>query len=280
MSISNVTNPHKPLISIVTVVYNGEDSLEETIQSVMQQTYPRIEYIVIDGQSTDRTVDIIRKYEAEITHWISEPDAGIYDAMNKGNRLATGDYLLMLNSGDYLLHKDAIKELLKLGYDHIGPSPIIAAQAINVYEGKVYHDWLRPIDEQDLDLKNPHHQASFVHKSLYEKFCYRDFYQISGDADYWEQMRKADKYHYKFVNKPVTVFRLGGISNDGRYPHIVIIECIVRDYVNYGTINFKKALYLALSLSLKTVLIKLIGKKRFYGLVLYNTYRLRVYCKR
>ncbi|MGQ1785240.1 glycosyltransferase family 2 protein [Saccharicrinis sp. GN24d3] len=89
-----------PKISIITVVYNGEPTLEATIKSIGKQSYKNIEYIVIDGFSKDLTVDIIKKYDEVITYWISEPDKGIYDAMNKGIDMATGDYLWFMNSGD------------------------------------------------------------------------------------------------------------------------------------------------------------------------------------
>ena len=87
-----VTTPNKPLISVVTVVFNGELFLEETILSVLNQTYDNIEYIIIDGGSTDETVDIIKKYEYAIDYWVSEIDEGIYDAMNKGGKVAEGRY--------------------------------------------------------------------------------------------------------------------------------------------------------------------------------------------
>jgi glycosyltransferase involved in cell wall biosynthesis len=90
-----------PLISIITAVRNGEKTLECTIKSVLDQSYDRIEYIIIDGGSTDGTLDIIRKYDTRITHWVSEPDNGIYDAMNKGIAMAAGDVIAMLNSDDY-----------------------------------------------------------------------------------------------------------------------------------------------------------------------------------
>ncbi len=89
-----------PRVSVITVVYNGEAFLERTIQSVINQTYPAIEYIIIDGGSKDGTVAIIQKYQHNIAYWVSEPDRGLYDAMNKGLAVATGEYVLFLNAGD------------------------------------------------------------------------------------------------------------------------------------------------------------------------------------
>src|ERR1022692_4955582 len=93
-------------ITIVTVCRNSEAFLAATIKSVVGQTYPNLEYIIIDGASTDGTLTIIKQYESEIDAWLSEPDTGMYEAMNKGLHLATGDYILMLNSDDLLTSND------------------------------------------------------------------------------------------------------------------------------------------------------------------------------
>lgn len=90
-----------PKVSIITVVYNGEKELENTILSVIRQTYDNLEYIIVDGGSTDNTINIIKKYANKISYWISEPDKGIYDAMNKGIDVANGEWLLFRNCGDY-----------------------------------------------------------------------------------------------------------------------------------------------------------------------------------
>lgn len=105
-------NPN-PKISIITVVFNGEFTLDATIKSIAQQSYSNIEYIIVDGKSSDKTLDIIRENEAAVNIWISEPDKGIYDAMNKGIELATGDYLWFMNSGDEIAHPTTLSKMLE-----------------------------------------------------------------------------------------------------------------------------------------------------------------------
>ena len=100
-----------PKISIITVVFNSKNYIEDTIKNILSQTYKNIEYIIIDGKSTDGTVEIIKSYQDEISLWISEPDKGLYDAMNKGIRLATGDYILFINSGDKLFDITTIEQV-------------------------------------------------------------------------------------------------------------------------------------------------------------------------
>ncbi len=102
---------NKPLITVITVVRNGERFLEQTIRSVVEQTYDTMEYIIVDGASTDGTLDIIKKYEHKIAYWISEPDKGIYDAMNKGIDLATGEWINFMNAGDMFYANDVIDKV-------------------------------------------------------------------------------------------------------------------------------------------------------------------------
>ncbi|MBP5482215.1 MAG: glycosyltransferase [Paludibacteraceae bacterium] len=102
---------NKPIISIVTIVFNGKDGIEKTIKSVLSQTYKNIEYIIIDGASTDGTLDIIQRYKPNLTKLISERDSGIYNAMNKGLALAKGDYIYFANSGDLIADDDVIRKV-------------------------------------------------------------------------------------------------------------------------------------------------------------------------
>ena len=110
---TSVKEPGFPVVSVITVVFNSENLLERTIDSVLKQTYPNIEYIIIDGGSRDATVEIIRKYDDRIAYWISESDRGLYDAMNKGLAAATGDYLWFLNSGDLAYRADTLEKTFK-----------------------------------------------------------------------------------------------------------------------------------------------------------------------
>ncbi len=101
----------QPRFSIITVTYNAVDYLEKTVLSVLSQSYPEIEYLIIDGGSTDGTVDIIKQYEAGLAYWVSEPDKGIYDAMNKGLQRATGDYVWFMNAGDTIHTSDTLRRI-------------------------------------------------------------------------------------------------------------------------------------------------------------------------
>lgn len=99
-------------ISIITVVYNGENLLEGTIQSVLNQSYPNIEYIIVDGKSKDGTLSVINKYADKISHWISESDKGLYDAMNKSLDLVTGDFIWFMNAGDRIFAPDTVEKMV------------------------------------------------------------------------------------------------------------------------------------------------------------------------
>ena len=108
----------KPLISIITVAYNAIQLIEATIKSVINQSYTSIEYIIIDGGSTDGTIDIIKKYDKYLAYWISEPDKGIYDAMNKAIKKANGDWINFMNCGDTFVDENVISEIFQTPGEH------------------------------------------------------------------------------------------------------------------------------------------------------------------
>lgn len=149
-------------ISVVTVCYNSVDTIEETMLSVLNQTYPDVEYIIIDGGSTDGTVDIIKKYAGRVAYWISEPDKGIYDAMNKGIAAATGDYINFMNSGDRFASTNVIENC----FSNLRGTPII-----------IYGNWIESVESMLIPKKALElgylskgmpfpHQSAFIAVSL------------------------------------------------------------------------------------------------------------------
>jgi len=127
-----------PVFSIITVTFNAAKVLENTLLSVINQTYGNIEYIIIDGASNDETVHIIRQYETGITYWTSEPDKGIYDAMNKGLQIATGDYVWFINAGDALQHRNVVMELATIAEQNGFPDILFGETDLINSEGVVF----------------------------------------------------------------------------------------------------------------------------------------------
>lgn len=174
-------SPGNPLISIITVVFNGAAHLERAIRSVLEQTYANMEYIVVDGGSTDGTIDILRKYDDQIDYWVSEPDRGIYDAMNKGIALATGELIGLLNSDDDYL-PDALSEVARACETATGKDVVIIGR------------WNVLFDDKDLGITlSPSlkfhslrfcHQATFIPKRVYEAHgMYDTKYRYSADLE-------------------------------------------------------------------------------------------------
>ena len=127
-----------PKISIISITYNAAKWLERTILSILSQSYPNIEYILIDGASTDGTVDMIREYAPGIAFWTTEPDHGLYDAMNKGLRHATGDYVWFINAGDTLPNADTVQRMVtKISKCRVLPDVVYGETAIVDAEGKM-----------------------------------------------------------------------------------------------------------------------------------------------
>lgn len=165
-----------PKVSIVTIVYNGGSVLERTIKSVINQTYKNIEYIIIDGKSSDSSISVINKYEKWITYWVSEPDNGIYDAMNKGLEKATGEWVNFMNCGDIFYNNNIIGEIFKLKRN----ADIIYGDNVLMYEwGEIV---LAP---DELSNMKKHmvfgHQTAFVKREILNKYKFDSKYKISGD---------------------------------------------------------------------------------------------------
>lgn len=171
---------NKLKISVVTVVFNGEKTLEKTIQSVVNQTYSNIEYIIIDGASTDDTISIIKKYESKIALWLSKPDHGIYDAMNKGLQIATGDFLIFMGADDLFINNDVISNFV---------SKIKNSDSNRVYYGNVIKVSTKErydgyFTKEKFAIKNICHQSIFYSKNIYKTNQYDLKYKLWADYVY------------------------------------------------------------------------------------------------
>jgi len=202
----------KPLISIVTVVWNGVETLERTIKSVLEQGYDNIEYVLVDGASTDGTLDLIKRYDDRIDHWVSEKDSGIYDAMNKGVQLCTGDFVALINADDWYM-PDAVQCIV----DQIGEHP----------EKKVFHGdiWIHYPNGQKKIKKARvskfllkywemvmNHPSFFVHRSLYEARLFDTQLRVSSDHKWTLTtfLERGKEFHY--IPEPISNFSAGGAS--------------------------------------------------------------------
>ncbi len=201
-----------PLISIITVVYNGSKTLEQTIQSVINQSYKNIEYIIIDGGSTDGTINIIKKYEKHISHWISETDKGLYDAMNKGIALATGELIGMINSDDWY-ELDAVK--------------IVVNSYLNNPEKRIFHSNRYDVDDvgnrriYKFNKSNfkfiyfsmtYNHPSMFIHKNIYASYNYNIEFKSISDYEFVLKVFINNSNLFYFIPNSYVNYRLNGIS--------------------------------------------------------------------
>ena len=197
---------NKPLISVVTVVHNGEKHLKQTINSVIAQDYDNVEYIIIDGGSTDGTLDIIKKYEDQINYWVSEPDSGIYDAMNKGISLCTGDYIAFLNADDWYPENSielVVNASIKLKPDYIFGDMDLYNENVFVGKRKPYkYKYGTPMG----------HQAFFVKTSLMKESPFDITYKMAADYDFMIKLIKTNHSCIQ-VNKSLANFRITGASS-------------------------------------------------------------------
>jgi glycosyltransferase involved in cell wall biosynthesis len=203
-------------ITIITVTYNSEKYLENTILSVLNQTYKNIEYIIIDGGSTDRTISIIEKYANFITTWISEKDVGIYDAMNKGIRNSTGDVIGFLNSDDIFFDNDTIENIANSFNINIECvfGDIVFVDSVNT--NKI----TRHYSAKNFKLHHfsyghmPPHPSFYALKTLYEKVgFFKVNYKIAADFDFILRSLLIKKSNYEYLNQIIVRMRSGGISS-------------------------------------------------------------------
>ena len=200
---------NKMLYSIITINFNNCDGLRRTIESVVNQTNADYEYIVIDGGSTDGSVDVIQKYSDRISYWVSEKDDGIYNAMNKGVRHAHGDYCLFLNSGDSFYDKHVLNENLLSG----SKCDIVVGRLVSDSDGReLFSPPSYDISMYYFYTSTLPHQASFIKTKLLKQYPYDESLKIVSD---WKFFVETIIFHHckvGFIDVPIAKFDMTGIS--------------------------------------------------------------------
>ena len=217
-------------ISIITVSYNSAKTIETTFMSVLQQTYSNIEYIVIDGGSTDNTLKIAKKYSEIITVLVSEQDNGLYDAMNKGISLATGDVIGLINSDDLFCDPDALNKVAKVFKKNKNLDSIyadlfyVSQQDIN----KISRRWVSGIQRKFKYGWHPAHPTFYIKKTIYDRYGLFDL-SFKLAADFEIMLRFLDKHNISttYLKEPLVKMRLGGETNKSfKNIYYQNIECL------------------------------------------------------
>lgn len=198
-------------ISIITVCLNCSSQIERTCRSIISQTYSNFEWIVIDGNSEDGTLEILEKHKDTIAYLISEKDSGIYEAMNKGIKQSRGEYIVFLNAGDTFYNQHTLETMSRF----FGPD-LLYGQTIKS-DGKTNElvSYPESLSEDYLFNYTLSHQSTYFHKNVFLKYgLYDEFYKIAGDYELYARLIKEEKFSYRYIEEPLSIFYLDGISNN------------------------------------------------------------------
>ncbi len=228
------TGGNPPLVSIVTVVYNGASTLERTIQSVLAQDWPRIEYIIVDGGSSDGSLDVIRKYGDRLARWVSEKDGGIYDAMNKGVAMCTGEWVGLINADDAYA-PGAVRRAMEA---------VAARPAVNVVHGDirmVYPDGTSKVKRArrssfllkywEMVLNHP---SFFVRRSYYRGRPFDPSFRVSGDHLWTLQAWRESSKQFHYIPEVQADFAVGGASMSVSLGKVLRESDRMSDVLGYG----------------------------------------------
>jgi len=203
-------------ISIITVVWNNAKTIKYAIDSVLNQTHKNIEYIILDGASTDGTIEIIRSYGDKISKFVSEPDKGIYDAMNKGIKLATGDVVGILNSDDFYIDDYVIEKVVKEFEEKQVDSvyaDLVFVKPDDLSKAVRYYDSSSCGPENFQYALYPAHPTFFVRKWVYDKYgVFKTDYKIGADFDLMARFLYTNNISYSYIKEPLIKMRVGGVS--------------------------------------------------------------------
>lgn len=219
-------------ISLITATYNSGGTLHDTISSVLSQTYRNIEYIIVDGMSTDNTLQIIEEYEPQFgkrLHWISEKDNGLYDAMNKGICMATGEVVGILNSDDFFTTPDVLQRIVEAfqkepqldavyGDIHF-VRPENLNRCVRYYSSRIFRPWLMRMGFM------PAHPSFYVRREVYTRYgLYKTNYKVCADYEWMLRVILVGHIFIRYLNMDMVTMRMGGISTRGISVHRLIAK--------------------------------------------------------
>ena len=236
--------------SIITVNYNNKNGLRRTIESVIHQTFRDIEFIVIDGGSTDGSVEILKEYDKHINYWVSEKDNGIYNGMNKGIRKATGEYLNFMNSGDCFYDNDVLQKVDQYGYN----ADIITGRDYHYSEKKqLGHVSIQPprLSMITFFTATLDHQSSFIKRELFDNSPYREDYRLVSDWIFFTEKVISENKQVQFIPEIVCRREEGGLSEQqaklnrneiSQWLHHYLPQGVYNDYATLAKLD-KTSLY-------------------------------------
>ncbi|MGV8962259.1 MAG: glycosyltransferase family 2 protein [Candidatus Saccharimonadaceae bacterium] len=198
-------------ITIVTVCYNAEKLIEKTLKSVIEQSYSKKEYVVIDGASTDSTKEIIQSYSDYIDIYISKPDRGIYHAMNKAVHVVSGQWIIFMNAGDIFVNNQLLEQVSNMLHEETN---VLYGDILTMKDGEL------TVKKAPVKISNMHrmpfcHQAVFTRTSLLKTFPFDEKYQLSADFKLYKQL-KQENIAFDQVSFPITIYDRTGLSNSQR----------------------------------------------------------------
>ena len=235
-------------VSIITITYNAENTIFNSLNSVFSQSYKNIEHIIVDGDSKDNTVKICKEFN-HISKLISEPDKGVYDAFNKGIKLATGDVIGFLNADDTFYNENSIQDIADAFYNN--ETDIVYGNLDYVNEeGKVIRNWISRPYEKGLVKKAwmPAHPTFYCKKDIYDRLGgYNDSFKIGGDFELCVKLLEVHKVPSFYLNKKLVKMLVGGISNRGLLSKWIIFKEELRAF-KINSIKVNPILFLVFKL--------------------------------
>tara|TARA_B100000242_G_scaffold294006_1_gene274162 strand:+ start:1867 stop:2613 length:747 start_codon:yes stop_codon:yes gene_type:complete len=245
-------------ISVITICLNSEKTIEKTIKSVLEQKYENIEYIVIDGGSSDKTLNILHKYRSKISKVTSEKDKGIYDAINKGIKLSTGEIVSVLHSDDYYYNSDVLNDVVSFFSKEkeidclIGTTIMIRNNKIlRKYSPKNFKKWMMYLGI------SPPHPSSFFKRKVYD-ICglYNINYKIAGDFDFFLRTLFKKNIYFKKIGFPFVIMQYGGKSTQSLKNNLISSKEILRSFKENNLYNTSLLIYLRFPIKLMQFIFK------------------------